>query len=64
MTDPTNASLGQLPVVVDIDASRVGTFDVLSDGLWEAAEELRVVKNDFFFGSLTEKGIALFTGGK
>jgi uncharacterized protein (TIGR04255 family) len=62
MTDPASASLGRLSVVLDIDASRLGTFEVLSKDLWDATDELQVIKNDFFFASFTEKGIALFSG--
>lgn len=39
-------------VIIDTDASKLGAFD--PDHVWETFQELRVMKNRIFFGSITE----------
>lgn len=49
-----------VPVIVDIDASRGLRASPTSDELWLSLEELRTLKNKFFFASLTEEAVGLY----
>jgi uncharacterized protein (TIGR04255 family) len=49
-----------VPVILDIDAFRqitIGPSD--SERIWSTLEELRILKNDVFFNSITPKAEAL-----
>jgi uncharacterized protein (TIGR04255 family) len=50
----------KVPLIFDIDVSRVGAFDVGSEEYWRYFEQLRNFKNDIFFGSMTDKAKELF----
>ena len=49
-----------IPVIFDIDVFAELMIDPESNAIWEIFEELRVIKNDYFFDSLTEKTRELF----
>ncbi len=50
-----------VPVILDIDAFREVDLPIEdADGAWAALEELHRLKNDVFFGSLTEEAVGLF----
>ena len=49
-----------LPIILDIDAFKENEYDVFDDHIWGVFEELRVLKNDFFFENLTQKAIEVF----
>lgn len=51
---------GMVPVVFDIDVSRVCDFTVADEELWLSIERLRDYKNRLFFESITEETRALF----
>lgn len=55
-----DASKGVVPVILDIDVFRMGTFPIVADKLWPRFDPLRELKNDFFFKSLTDKAKDLF----
>ena len=46
--------------ILDIDAFKLSLFDVNSEDWWADLEKLRLLKNQFFFGSVTEKAKELF----
>lgn len=54
------ALLGSVSVILDIDAFKQSLFDVSSANLWGELEKLRQLKNQFFFGSITDKAKELF----
>ena len=49
-----------LPFVFDIDAIKETEFDPSGAEVWQAFEQLRDLKNETFFNSLTYKARALF----
>jgi uncharacterized protein (TIGR04255 family) len=49
-----------LPVVLDIDAFRFGTFPSDEPEVWSELNQLRRLKNGVFFGCLTEEAVALY----
>ena len=49
-----------VPLIFDIDVFREGTFDPERPEIWEAMEQLRQLKNEIFFNSITEKAKELF----
>lgn len=49
-----------LPLIFDIDVFREATFEPPGQQIWEEMEELRQLKNEIFFNSLTEKAKELF----
>jgi uncharacterized protein (TIGR04255 family) len=49
-----------LPLILDIDVYREIMLPPRSPAIWEALEELRQLKNEIFFDSLTEKAKELF----
>ena len=51
---------GELPVIVDIDASKDLKASPSSDELWHCLEDLRKLKNGFFFASLTDEALELY----
>jgi uncharacterized protein (TIGR04255 family) len=52
----------KLPVILDIDVFRdVVLAPDREDDMWTCMEELRTVKNEVFFKSLTQAGLNLFT---
>ena len=53
-------SKGVVPVILDIDVFRMGAFPIVAERLWPSFEQLRELKNRFFFRSLTDKAKELF----
>lgn len=53
-------SKGAVPVILDVDVFRVGTFPIVAEKLWPAFDRLRELKNDLFFKSLTDRAKELF----
>jgi len=51
---------GVVPVILDIDVFRTGTFPIIAEKLWPAFDRLRELKNDLFFKTLTDKAKDLF----
>jgi len=51
---------GNLPVIVDIDAFKNGNYAPEGADMWTCLEGLRVLKNKFFFASLTEEAVELY----
>lgn len=49
-----------LPIILDIDTFKEKDYDVLDEKVWDILEELRNVKNKFFFENLTPKAIEVF----
>jgi len=54
------AHKNSLPLILDIDVSIAKTYAVGSEEMWETLEELRDVKNQVFFDSITRKTEELF----
>jgi uncharacterized protein (TIGR04255 family) len=52
--------IDKLPLIFDIDVFRQTEFDPLSEEIWQSLEELRTLKNQIFFSSLTDKVKELF----
>ena len=48
-----------LPVILDFDVFKEGSFDVDSNSYWELLAKFRGLKNDAFFGSVTPKSLEL-----
>ncbi len=59
-TVETEATKTVVPLILDIDVFRAGTFTVTADQLWPSFDRLREVKNRLFFKSLTDKAKDLF----
>ena len=53
-------SKAAVPVILDIDVFRGGTFPIIAEKLWPAFDQLRELKNRLFFRSLTDKAKDLF----
>lgn len=53
-------SKGKLPLILDIDVFRHGSFAVADDKLWPMFKQLHDLKNRVFFGSITAKAKELF----
>jgi uncharacterized protein (TIGR04255 family) len=49
-----------LPIILDIDVSMPGPFDPLDQAFWVTLDKLRNLKNEIFFGSLTEMTLEKF----
>jgi len=49
-----------IPVILDIDVFRESRFSVNGSEVWDFLQQLRVLKNKIFFGSLTEAAVALY----
>jgi uncharacterized protein (TIGR04255 family) len=59
-TEDHETSPNQLPLILDIDVYREGTFATEVSKLRPVFEQLRDLKNRVFFGSLTERAKELF----
>ncbi len=55
---PSNTNI--LPLILDIDVFHERVYAVDSEEIWEVFEELRILKNDIFFKSITDKAKELF----
>lgn len=51
----------RLPLILDIDVFRERAFAPHEEGIWEAFEHLRTLKNEIFFKSITDRAKGLFT---
>lgn len=51
---------GRVPVILDVDAFRTIDLELSSPDLWEILEKLRVLKNQCFFGTITEATAELY----
>lgn len=51
---------GRAPVILDVDAFTTTNMDPEDDELWNVLEHLRKLKNQCFFGSLTERAVELY----
>ncbi len=58
--DPSGATPKSLPIIFDIDAFKVVDFTADSPEIWTLVDQLRILKNEVFFKSLTEKAKELF----
>lgn len=50
----------ELPFILDIDVFMNQQYDPADDSIWDAFEQLRSFKNDWFFRSTTERAQELF----
>ena len=50
---------GKLPVILDFDIFREERLNLSNKEIWEYFDTLRTVKNNAFFGSLTDKALEL-----
>lgn len=57
--EPMNPMTNTLPVLIDIDAFKEAAFDINGDEHWEVLSQLRTLKNDAFFSSITTKTVEL-----
>jgi uncharacterized protein (TIGR04255 family) len=57
---PDPASAQRLPLILDIDVIRAESFLPPYTDIWEKFEELRNIKNDIFFNTITPKAEELF----
>jgi len=56
-----SADQHRMPLILDIDAFRTVDMPIQAEAnAWTVLEELRVLKNDVFFGSITARAEALF----
>lgn len=58
--DVTQNQSSVYPFIFDIDVFREAVFDIDSAEVWEIFEQLRMLKNDIFFQSITERTKELF----
>ena len=54
------ATKAAVPIILDIDVFRTGSFPIVAEKLWPAFDQLREAKNRLFFRSLTDKAKDLF----
>ena len=47
-------------IIVDIDAYKLGEFETKTEGIWDTLDELRNLKNEIFFSSISERTAELF----
>jgi uncharacterized protein (TIGR04255 family) len=59
-TEAIDEPKGALPIILDIDTFRLGTFDPRSQEIWTILDALRHTKNRAFLGSITEKAKETF----
>jgi uncharacterized protein (TIGR04255 family) len=55
--EPTSMTGGVLPIILDIDVFSLVQLDYNSDEVWTNLDKLRLLKNDIFFKSLTDKAL-------
>lgn len=58
--EEVDGSRGILPLILDIDVFRLGSFPVADDKLWPMFQQLHDLKNRVFFRSITDKAKELF----
>ncbi|WP_437984264.1 TIGR04255 family protein [Sorangium sp. So ce117] len=58
--DEENITQSVVPVIFDIDVVKHVDMPIHGEQHWATIEELRVFKNDIFFGSLTAKALEMF----
>jgi uncharacterized protein (TIGR04255 family) len=58
--DEKSSDSKHLNVILDIDVYKHGQYSCESDEIWEILNKLRIMKNDIFFKSITEKTAGLF----
>ena len=46
--------------MLDIDVLKTRNLELTDDALWDTFDSLQEIKNDAFFGSITEKTRGLF----
>lgn len=51
---------GEVPVIVDVDAFKVARISPGSAEMWTCLGQLRVLKNKFFFASITPEAVELY----
>jgi uncharacterized protein (TIGR04255 family) len=56
-SDPTNQDKSVYPIIFDIDVSKGVSLDQNSPEIWEIFEDIRVIKNNIFFSSVTDQAI-------
>jgi uncharacterized protein (TIGR04255 family) len=54
------APADHVPVILDIDVYKTVILPPETEDAWNLLKELRVIKNEVFFASLTEKAVELF----
>ncbi len=47
-------------IILDIDAYKLGEFETTTEGIWNILDELRTLKNEIFFSSISERTAELF----
>jgi len=52
--------LRPIPVMLDVDSFRLVDLSPGENGLWEILEHLRILKNETFFSTITEKAAELY----
>lgn len=57
LTQAIETKENNIAIIIDIDAFKDKQFDLEKDVFWEDFKELREMKNNLFFNSLTEKTI-------
>lgn len=58
--EPMIPNAETLPLIFDIDAFKVKTFEPHSEAIWETFAALRAFKNEIFYRSITDKTRRLF----
>jgi uncharacterized protein (TIGR04255 family) len=51
---------GEVPVILDLDAFKVERLSPDSNEMWTCLTQLRVLKNKFFFASITEEAVRIY----
>lgn len=57
---PSQEIRPELPVIMDIDVFAFRKFSPRDTNIWTCLDDLRKIKNDCFFGSITEKAAELY----
>lgn len=58
--EPADLTRNVLPLILDIDVAREDSFDPAGNEHWDLLDRLRDLKNNAFFGSLTDKALEIF----
>jgi uncharacterized protein (TIGR04255 family) len=57
---PSNDEPGLIPLILDLDVFEVGTWDPDPGSILKRFSALRMLKNRYFFASITERTVELF----
>lgn len=58
--EETGPDATKVPIILDVDVFSAVSHDATSSDVWDALERIHELKNDIFFGSVTDKTLEMF----